>query len=155
MELTYKVSSPPCLRGLASFLALFRPIGLLISFSLRLCLPVCPCLWLFLFSSFMIFSICLKWLKPPFLGGEHSGSEQPKIEYWATCSSVCSFSCTAYSFASHCLLCSRAPLGSFLRLLTQSQACGEVKDWMSQDYLVLSHCGEVENQLLLENPPND
>ena len=41
--------------------------------------------------------------------------------------------------ASHCLLCLRAPLRSFVRLFAHSRARGNVYDSMSQNDLVLPH----------------
>ena len=69
--------------------------------------------------------------------------QESRHKYWATRSSICSFACTAHSFACSGLLASLAPTAT----LTRSLACSlrslprslEREFLMSQNDLVLSH----------------
>ena len=65
-------------------------------------------------------------------------NQESRLQYWATCSSICSFARTAHSIACSALLvysfCSRAPLRSLVRLLahfTHSLPRGTVNDKMA------------------------
>ena len=69
-------------------------------------------------------------------------NQEPRLQYWATCSSVHSFARTTHSFACSGLLRLRLSLCSLVPLLAhfaRSLACGKLNDSVSQTELVLSH----------------